>query len=449
MSHDAISLFATSAIIACMTCFIIVARDYLVDGRADPLNPGLAFLLYFVLYNYVSYARHWDFTIAGAEHYLELARLGLLGIACGSLAAYLIIPGSAKRIESRVVPINAIAVASFITTGLSFLFIVIMYQKNVGLGVLLESEAITRQRAKTGVLTGFFQTLPLSAGICMASLLRVRSRSRYLILGTLIVAFSLFFIVFASRGELLAAFLLCIYLIHYNIRRIRLKTVVLLAVALFAGLQTMSIARAGMKDGPRGMWAKIDGATLTGFLTQLDHLEPHKSIMRGMSLVADGPPADYVSGSSYWNTPWQLLPARLSPWERPEMLEKWYVRVYDPNHYARGGGWGFQPLVEAFFNFGPFGCFLFFGALAFIVNILHLQSSRTPAGSVLRFANCMLACVLYEFMRGSFAGIFKSRIFSGLLPVLFLVWCIVLVYGHSEKSQWAFRKVSRASEAHQ
>lgn len=154
-------------------------------------------------------------------------------------------------------------------------------------------------------------------------------------------------------------------------------------------------------------------------------------------MVTDGgPEKKLLMGSSYYNAILQLPPRSLCPWKRPEPLSVWYAQTYRPEVYARGGAWGFPPLVEAYFNFGRFGCVLVFAALAFAFNSIHLRASRTPRGSIMIFADCLLAGVLYQFMRNTVGGVVKVRVVGGIVPALLLVWFCARFFGPSDVADW-------------
>ena len=435
---SSVEILGISLLATLIACILILRRDHRAFGRIDPLNPGLAFLAYYVIYNLTVFLIHWDFQAPGAREYAELALLGALGILTGTVVAQAVQPTSAGPVHSRIVPVRPMAGAAFALMVVSLALVLVMYQRRLGLAALLTSPSVTRAETRYGILSGAFQTFPVGAGICIVCLCRLRHRLRFLAALAIAVGVGAFFVLSASRGEALIACLLAVYLYHYNVRRLRWQSVAIFAVVAIAALQVMQLSRAGQHEGVEGMTRIVsDREVVSDFMGDLRRFEPFQCGERGMELVNDGPPdGRMLLGSSYGATVLLLPPGSVSPWRRPENLDRWYVRTYHPEIYDRGGGYGFPPLVEAFFNFGPAGCFFVFGAMALIINLVHLSSCRAPGGSILRFANCLLACVLPEFMRGAFAGIFKSVIAALVIPGILLAWACIRVAGAGDASEW-------------
>ena len=438
VSFSSVKILGTSALATLVACVLILRRDKARTGRIDLLNPGLAFLGYYVVYHFTVYLVHWDFRAPGAREYAELARLGVLGIIAGIVVAQALQPAGAGPLHSRIVPVRPMAGAAFGLMAVSFVLVLVMYQQQLGLAALLSSVSMVRAETKQGVLSGTFQTFPVGAGICIVCLSRLRHWFRFPAMVAIAAGVGGFFLLSASRGEALIACMLALYLYHYNIRPLRWQSVAALAIVAVVALQIMQLSRAKQHEGVEEM-ARIvsDREIVSDFMADVRYFEPFQCGERGMELVDDGPPnARWLLGSSYAATVTLLPPGSLVPWDRPENLDRWYVRTYFPKVYDRGGGYGFPPLAEAFFNFGPVGCFFVFGAMAFVINLLHLSSCRAPNGSILRFANCLLACVLPDFMRGAFAGIFKSVIAALVIPGILLAWACIRFAGPGQSSQW-------------
>jgi len=443
-----VEILGASLLATLIACILILRRDHRVFGRIDLLNPGLAFLAYYAVYNLTVFLVHWDFQAPGAREYAELALLGVLGILTGTVVSQAVQPANGGPVHSRIVPVRAMAGAAFALMVVSLALVLVMYHRHLGIAELLTSESVARAETKHGILSGAFQTFPVGAGICIVCLCRLRHRLRFLAVLAIAVGVGGFFVLSASRGEALIACMLALYLYHYNVRRLRWQSVAVLAVIAVAALQIMQLARAGQHEGVEGM-ARIvgDREVVSDFMRDLRYFEPFQCGERGMELVHDGPPdGKLLLGSSYGAAALLLPPASVAPWRRPENLDRWYVRTHFPEIYDRGGGYGFPPLVEAFFNFGPVGCFVVFGTMALIVNLVHLRSCKASSGSVVRFADCLLACVLPEFMRGAFAGVFKSVIVALVIPGVLLAWACVRLAGPGDPSDWQAAKPPEAED---
>jgi len=438
LNWDAINIFGPSLLLVIVVCAVIVHRDRIRSGQMDPLNPGLLFVFYYVIYNFIAYLRHWDFEIPGAELYAELALLGLTGVVLGTVLAHASQPRNPVMLHSRIVPVRPVLLASLAVMVLSLVMIVVMYTRGSSLSGLLAGEASDKADLREGVLSGASCLLPMVAAVWLVALLRARGKLRYAFIAALGAMFAAYFALFARRGEILATGFGALYLFHYNIRRVRVGVLVLAFVAIYVSLQITSVARAGMDGGVEGMVEVVEEADLKEFMSNLDHLEPYNHMLRGMELVTDGPPENTpLMGSSYSDIILQVPPQSLCPWERPEALSVWYARMYTPEVHARGGAWGFPPLVEAYFNFGHIGPLVVFAALAFAINSIHLRACRTARGSVMRFANCLLAAVLYQFMRNTVGGVIKVRVVGGIVPAMLMVWACVQFSGRSGRADWS------------
>jgi len=413
-----------SSFLAFLVGAIIVYADLRHFRRVDLLNPGLTFLGFYVLYNFLIFLDPEAATMLGASDYAALGMWGLLGILLGTCVAYSF-NRFGRVVSSPIVPPDRLLFSSLALTLFAGVLIILMYGRNVGLSELLSGDHYARNKAAGGVLSGAFYLLPLGAGFSIASLLKSRGLFRFWHLTLIIAGLGSLFYLSSSRGQIFQSFFLAMYVFHYNVRRISKKILLGGVSILLVLMAVLGIIRSRIDRSAAEIAEVMTGERIGQFFL-LQNLEPYKCGVRAAELVADGPPDGfYLLGGSYLYFIPYLFPQKMALLPRPVKLEEWYANTYTPDIAEIGGGWGFYPLVEAYFNFGEIGCFFPFFLFSFVINRLHLRAMRAPSGSILRMMDCMLAGVLIESMRVSFAGFFKNYVFVFMLSgYLLLRFCV-------------------------
>ena len=389
--------------------YVIKTKQFAVNnGFIDLLNPGLVFLGLYLIYNYIAFfIDDTRMQKPGSLEYALLAFTGLLGIFFGTAFG-------SERVFSRPLSIRILSINKFHRNSFKLLFfsifiIILMFHMNAGLAVVLTQKAITRQLARSGVLSGAFYLFPVAVAFyCMSLYLR---RDKIIIIKILLcmcVTFGLFYLA-SSRGELLMALILFIYLWHYNVRRFSCKAIGVSFVALLFLMIILGIIRAGAGEG-----AGFDKLTRENVVINLNPklLQPYKAMDRGFAIIDDCYPLDqYRYGTTYVCALEQIIPRFLLPWERHQSTGQWYLENYAPDLAARGGGLNFPPLLEAYMNFSYFGCFLLYSIYAFLINRFHMEAIRSERLSFSVIFNCLVATTLCQIHRHPFAAYFKNSIY--------------------------------------
>lgn len=437
MTAESLLACLTSLSAFCLTGLLIALYDVRTHRRFDPLNPGLALLGLYAIYNFLAFCESGALSRMGADSYLFLATLGLLGLMGGTVFAYATSSLSRRSPRSVVLPVRPLFFAALLLVPVCLTMLALMYIQRVGsLGALLALDSSGRALSKGGVLSGAFPLLTCVSGIGLATSWRMTRTWKWTGMAVFLLTLFLVFYLAASRGELLGATLIALYLFHYNIRRISVRLVAVGLVSLVFLMVILGIARARQSDGVSGM---LDLMTPQVIGEHLDfrRLEPYPAMLRGMNLLVDGPPdGQYLYGRSYLWAFEILLPQALYPGERPLTLEGWYVNTYDPYTAALGGGYNFPPLVEACWNFGPVGCFLVYGLLAWTLNSVYLRSQKTPPGSVARISVALLVPGFILLMQSPFSTYLKGSILLVLAPGWLFCLLVLTFFGCGKSSQW-------------
>jgi oligosaccharide repeat unit polymerase len=447
MTVESLLAYLTAFSAFCLTGLLIALHDFRTQRRFDPLNPGLALLGLYSIYNFLAFCDDWSLSRAGASHYLFLATLGLLGVMAGTFLAYTSNGFSRRQPRSAVVPLKPLFFSALILTGVCLAMLALMYKIRVGsLSALMAQDSLGRASARGGLLSGFFFVLPWVAGLGIAATFKMSRFWKWPTLAFYGGVLLAVFYVAASRNELLWACLIALYLYHYNIRKISTHFVAFGFGFLVLFMLLLGIARARQGEGLSGMLGALNSETIGEHLS-IHHLEPHSAMLRGMNLLLDGPPEGQpLYGASYlWA--FELLPPRfLYPGTRPQDLNMWYVTTYDPYTAAQGGAYNFPPLVEAYWNFGAIGCFLFYAFFGWLVNMLHLRSQKTLPGSVARFFVSLTIPGYILLMQSAFAAYLKSSVLMTVVGGWVFCLAILLFFGVGEGREWTETEIRNAKE---
>jgi hypothetical protein len=208
---------------------------------------------------------------------------------------------------------------------------------------------------------------------------------------------------------------------HMCVRRISAKKVLIFGSALILLMLIAGNVRGRLGQGPS---AVVQSVSKEAIIEQLGVriLEPYKCSVNSFELISDGPPGgNYLLGTTFIHFIPYLVPSALSFWERPELIDTWYVKTYASDLAYIGGGLGFSPLVDAYFNFGIIGCFVFFLVFSFALNRLHILAMRTLPFSRLRLIDCLVATTLIMVNRISISGYIKNYLYLFVLGGFLLV----------------------------
>ncbi len=425
MSLDGYLVLSIAGALVLLTVYNVIRQNLRSDVRFDALDPRLIFLLLYLVYNCLIFLRISDLDLRSRTlgDYAFLVMLGLCGIFAGNLGGCGKAAVGAASKSNRPVSPQPLLVLSLAVCGICVVMIVAME----ALGrALLEGDIFARNEANRGVMAGGAHLLPVGAALAIVSGQSVSWRLRSLVLAAIAAGMLVVYYVLASRGELLLTCILAVYLFHYNVRRIAWYYIVPAIPVLLGVMAVLGTMRVFHSGGPYEMLRSTNREVLEQALS-IEHLEPYRHISQAVELLADGPPeGQFLLGSSYLRALEIIPPSVMLPWQRPATLDQWYVSTYDPETARKGGGWGFPALIEAYFNLGPVGCFLVFALASLGISALHRRASLAPQWSIARLADCLLAAVLLQFFRISFASFFKCYIFifvlSGIIMARTALW---------------------------
>jgi oligosaccharide repeat unit polymerase len=129
---------------------------------------------------------------------------------------------------------------------------------------------------------------------------------------------------------------------------------------------------------------------------------------------------DYDYGQSYLYAGLAILPnlgGGVHTAKEHGFLADWLVTSLAPEYAARGGGWGFSFIAEAYANFGLYGTPIALAVIGYLLSSLFAwaQASSDPA-KIAMVAACLCNCLLYA--RGESALLLREMVWYGLIPYL-------------------------------
>jgi oligosaccharide repeat unit polymerase len=129
---------------------------------------------------------------------------------------------------------------------------------------------------------------------------------------------------------------------------------------------------------------------------------------------------EYDYGRSYMYAAMAVVPnvgGGLHPSKEHGFLADWLVSTLAPEYAARGGGWGFSFIAEAYANFGSYGMPVALIVIGYLFGILFAweQASMDPARTAMIGA-CLCNCLLYA--RGESGLLLREIVWYALIPYL-------------------------------
>lgn len=394
---------------ALATVMLVFRTDLICYRRLNLLNPILLFAGLYLLYNALFLLDQNMRRQEEARDFLATVLVGMTGITAATLVSGIASARSTTRRSPRV-DRRRLVVFSLLLTVISSACLLAMFILNLGVGGLFTADSFDRASATRGILTGFNFLLPIGIGFSLPFLGYYRAPLRVLVAFSYMAILLVLFYVSGSRGQILHAFLLSTLVYHYCVKQISSKNLVLIFLALLLAMAVTGSVRGRMGQDSQGL---AEAVSKDSILQQMGfyNLEPYKAGIRSMELIEDGPPGGrYLHGKSLFYFIPYLAPRVLSFWDRPEMLEQWYVWNYDPETAYRGGGWGFSPLVDAYFNVGNLGVFLYFTFFTLLLWRVYVRALNGDQFSRSRFWLCLVSTTLIEIHRASIAAYIKNYI---------------------------------------
>ncbi len=225
-----------------------------------------------------------------------------------------------------------------------------------------------------------------------------------------------------SKGPAVMAFLAFGWVWHRSVRPLRVSVLSLAALAL--GLVIIPLTTAVREIAGRDRTSiKAMAETYSGidnpvvaFLSETGWTST--TVAHTIELVPAIRGYDY--GQSYLYAVLAVLPnfgGGLHPAREHGFLADWLVSTLAPEYAARGGGWGYSFIGEAYANFGLYGASLALAAIGFLLSRLFTwaQSSDDPA-KIAMVGGCVCNCLLYA--RGESGPLLREIIWYALIPYL-------------------------------
>jgi len=212
---------------------------------------------------------------------------------------------------------------------------------------------------------------------------------------------------------------------HACIRKISPRLVVAAGAAVFIALIVMGIVRARIGQDAEAIAEVVNQQNIVQQMG-ITSLEPYKCGVRNIEAIHNGPPdGEYLLGTSLFYFVPYMVPRAVFELQRPVLLDAWYMNAYAPEIAAIGGGLGFSPLVDAYFNLGAAGCLIYGFFAAFLLGRMHVSALNAPAFSRLRLTACLVTTTMIEIHRLSIAGYIKNYLYVFVFAgFLFLTLCL-------------------------
>jgi oligosaccharide repeat unit polymerase len=290
----------------------------------------------------------------------------------------------------------------------------------VGLGTYLSSAYADIYVAEEGL--GFLQTgiTLFQIGLFVLYLARTKNQTVGWLPWVLFIIFALIELRIGRRRMVMETGIGLVILRHHFVRPFRAVTLSLICAIALGCFIAVGQIRAFMGEG---MGRMLDYAT-----TELS-VEDSKGIFYELFvinfttnetalMVQRGFP--YRLGETYLEAIEILVPLKMHP-NRPLAPCQWFVKEFDPEFAARGGGYAYSHIAEGYLNFGYAGVGMVSFLIGLLVRSMVALRRGCPAsqGRLLLYAVVCLTTVI--LIRGDFSSLLKSYIIITWIPALVIV----------------------------
>jgi len=148
---------------------------------------------------------------------------------------------------------------------------------------------------------------------------------------------------------------------------------------------------------------------------------------------------DYFYGYTYISNFSLLFPKVILP-IRSEGIANWFVEVFYPDIFKKGGGWGFSVVAEGYINFGVLGILLNGVLLGLLANLLWNKLCIFNPNPIKITLYGLLLSIFFVFGRTDTGGLMKEYFVGSLLPILGMLVLFKIVKANSVEMK---RKVER------
>ncbi len=245
-------------------------------------------------------------------------------------------------------------------------------------------------RSDYSLLLFYPYTLPLISSASLYLYLEYRKKFNLFLFVVSFSAVVFEAIISASRGSLLFVLLPSIFLLNkYKIISNRSTAIVaVLGFCLFGIWKSLYSEEIEVQyDSEFVTWYKICDRLLS---------------------LPEGVP--YFYGRTYLETIYNLI----VPITNTEALSEWYVRKYEFDVWASGGGRGFPSVFEAYLNFNIFGVIFVYGFYGVLIKKLDLKSDLGV------FLYLIIMVSIYKLFRAPAYSFWKNIMWFQVYPLLIL-----------------------------
>lgn len=271
----------------------------------------------------------------------------------------------------------------------------------------------------------FLGQVPLVFLLGLSALLLFRTHKLLpRLLGGAIIGLHLMTLVLGGqRGLLAMAGLFLLVYIHYRIRPLGVRSLLVLFALGFLMTSTLSFVRTSAD--PSVMWQVAKEGFKSGqgsFLafSKSGEFAVGQNLMRLIAGIRDGQ-SSFTWGRSIFTELLVFIPRSLLP-GRPLPLSEQFVVLFYPGIREIGGGFGFLNLMEGYWAFGLPGVAAFMAAYAWAVQWTYrrfLRSAMTDFKAM--WYGFVLYALVYMAVRSGVLGVFKAALINSLPFVIFLL----------------------------
>lgn len=226
-------------------------------------------------------------------------------------------------------------------------------------------------------------------------------------------------ILMGRRAALVGVGIPLVLAIHLLFRKLTLKSIVILIVIGFIGLNILGVLRGGsyssFSDAAMALSERRSDLSSQGrlnyfyTLTSGNFVQPFQALPNVIARNASGE-IDYFYGASIFRGLTFIVPQALWP-DRPEPVSNWYMKKFIDSNANDNEGRQFFFLADGYMNFGVFGSVIWgvlYGLIFSGISVAVVRRIREPAvltffalmiGNILTFVSADLSGALVVFMK--------------------------------------------------
>lgn len=262
-----------------------------------------------------------------------------------------------------------------------------------------------------------------------------KNRLGMLVSSSVIFLHIVFLLLLGGRAGAIMPLLAFLWLWDRSIRKVPRTVIVVIAILLISVLLPAFGSSRNLEGQARYSISGVVGAYKSVKNPTVTQVSEMGGSMQTVAYTIDLVPKtkSYVMGESYYNSLllvlpnifWSVHPAYTV--DRPP--SSWLVRTVDPKYAARGGGFGYSFIAEAYLNFGWWGAAMVLGLMGLLFSSLVLWADRSDDFARLAMVASFLSFFLF-FPRSEMAGVIRPLVWYAFLPYL-----AVIYFSHARSKQ--------------